>query len=61
MRGRASLPWSARIELDIEYIDTWSMRGDLAILARTALVVLGAEGTYKGTTGGFDLPGGANG
>jgi lipopolysaccharide/colanic/teichoic acid biosynthesis glycosyltransferase len=61
VRGRAALPWSARIELDIEYVDTWSMRGDLAILARTALVVLGAGGTYKGATGGFDLPGGANG
>ncbi len=32
------------------------MRRDLAILARTALVVLRSEGTYKGPRGGFDLP-----
>ena len=56
VRGRASLPWSARIEIDIEYVDTWSMRLDLAILARTVRVVLAKEGTYKGATGGFDLP-----
>ena len=33
------------------------MRRDLAILARTARVVAGREGTYKGERGGFDLPG----
>jgi lipopolysaccharide/colanic/teichoic acid biosynthesis glycosyltransferase len=55
--GRNAIPWSERIEIDIAYVDGWSPRRDLAILARTALVVLGREGTYKGPRGGFDLPG----
>jgi lipopolysaccharide/colanic/teichoic acid biosynthesis glycosyltransferase len=54
--GRASLPWSRRIEIDLAYVEGWSLRGDIAILARTVAVVLGRGGTYKGATGGFDLP-----
>lgn len=54
--GRAAIPWSERIELDLAYVGGWSLRRDLAILARTALVVLRREGTYKGSRGGFDLP-----
>ncbi len=54
--GRNAIPWSERIEIDVRYVDRWSMRRDLAVLARTALVVLGREGTYKGPRGGFDLP-----
>ncbi len=54
--GRAAIPWSERIEIDLRYVEGWSMRRDLAILARTALVVLRREGTYKGSGGGFDLP-----
>lgn len=56
VRGRASLPWSERIAIDLEYVNGWSFAGDLAIIARTARVVLRGEGTYKGATGGFDLP-----
>jgi lipopolysaccharide/colanic/teichoic acid biosynthesis glycosyltransferase len=55
--GRNAIPWSERIEIDITYVDRWSLRRDLAILLRTALVVLRREGTYKGPRGGFDLPG----
>ena len=54
--GRAAIPWSERIEIDLAYIGDWSVQRDLAILARTALVVLRREGTYKGSRGGFDLP-----
>lgn len=54
--GRASIPWSERIEIDVRYVEAWSLRRDLAILLRTALVVLGRRGTYKGPRGGFDLP-----
>lgn len=54
--GRNAIPWSERIEIDLAYVGGWSMRRDLAILARTALVVLRSEGTYKGPRGGFDLP-----
>jgi lipopolysaccharide/colanic/teichoic acid biosynthesis glycosyltransferase len=61
--GRNAIPWSERIEMDLAYVDRWSLRRDLAILVRTARVVLGREGTYKGERGGFDLrgPGGAGG
>ena len=54
--GRTSIPWSERIAIDLDYVDRWSMRRDLAILARTAAVVVRREGTYKGPRGGFDLP-----
>jgi lipopolysaccharide/colanic/teichoic acid biosynthesis glycosyltransferase len=54
--GRNAIPWSERIEIDLAYVSGWSLRRDLAILARTALVVMRSEGTYKGPRGGFDLP-----
>ncbi len=56
VRGRATLPWSQRIAIDLEYIRDWSMMRDLGIIARTFLVVLRPADTYKGETGGFDLP-----
>ncbi len=56
--GRNSLPWSERIEIDLRYIENWSLRGDLAIMARTAWVVLRRAGAYRdeGTPPQFDLP-----
>ncbi|MEQ8833830.1 MAG: sugar transferase [Miltoncostaeaceae bacterium] len=58
IRGRNQLPWSQRIELDIEYIERWSLMADLRILARTALVILRRAGAYRddGTPPQFDLP-----
>jgi lipopolysaccharide/colanic/teichoic acid biosynthesis glycosyltransferase len=56
VRGRASLPWSMRIAMDVEYIQNWSVRGDLAILARTLLVVVRGSDTYRGEVAPFDLP-----
>lgn len=56
VRGRAAVPWSQRIEMDVEYVDRWSPTLDLSILLRTIWVVLRRDGTYKGDTGGFDLP-----
>lgn len=55
--GRNSLPWSERIEIDLRYIETWSLRSDLMILLRTAWVVLGRAGAYRdeGTPPQFDL------
>jgi lipopolysaccharide/colanic/teichoic acid biosynthesis glycosyltransferase len=53
VNGRASLPWSARIELDLWYIEHRSWRLDLAILLRSARMVLGGDGLYKGDTGGW--------
>ena len=51
VNGRASLPWSARIELDLWYIEHRSWRLDLTILLRSARMVLGGDGLYKGETG----------
>jgi lipopolysaccharide/colanic/teichoic acid biosynthesis glycosyltransferase len=53
VNGRASLPWSERIELDLWYVEHQSLKLDLQILARTAKMVLTGEGLYKGETGGW--------
>jgi len=51
VRGRASLPWAERIELDVWYVEHRSPLLDLKILARTPFALFG--GTYKGATGGW--------
>jgi lipopolysaccharide/colanic/teichoic acid biosynthesis glycosyltransferase len=56
VNGRASLPWSERIELDIWYVEHRSLALDLRILARTVRMVLGGHGLYKGETGGWHPP-----
>ena len=53
VNGRASLPWSERIELDLWYIEHRSWRLDLQILLRSAKLVFAGEGLYKGETGGW--------
>jgi len=56
VNGRASLPWSERIELDLWYVEHRSLWLDLRILARTARMVVGGEGIYKGERGGWTPP-----
>ena len=51
IHGRASLPWSDRIELDVWYVEHRSFWLDLRILARTPFALF--TGTYKGETGGW--------
>ncbi len=53
VNGRASLPWSERIELDLHYIEHRSLALDLRIARRTLAIVLGGSGLYKGETGGW--------
>jgi lipopolysaccharide/colanic/teichoic acid biosynthesis glycosyltransferase len=53
VNGRTALPWDERIELDLWYIEHRSWRLDLRILARTAAIVAGGRGLYKGETGGW--------
>jgi lipopolysaccharide/colanic/teichoic acid biosynthesis glycosyltransferase len=53
VNGRASLPWSERIELDLDYIEHRSLALDLRIVWRTVAIVLGGSGLYKGETGGW--------
>jgi lipopolysaccharide/colanic/teichoic acid biosynthesis glycosyltransferase len=54
VNGRAALPWSQRIELDLYYIEHRSLALDLRILRRTVAIVLGGSGTYKGAAGGWE-------
>jgi lipopolysaccharide/colanic/teichoic acid biosynthesis glycosyltransferase len=54
VNGRASLPWSERIELDLYYIEHRSLALDLEILRRTPAMVLGGSGLYKGHAGGWE-------
>jgi lipopolysaccharide/colanic/teichoic acid biosynthesis glycosyltransferase len=57
INGRASLPWPERIELDLWYVEHYSLALDLKILGRTAGMVLSGHGIYKGETGGWQPPG----
>lgn len=54
VNGRAALPWSERIELDLHYVEHRSLALDLRILWRTPALVLGGQGLYKGPTGGWE-------
>jgi lipopolysaccharide/colanic/teichoic acid biosynthesis glycosyltransferase len=56
VNGRAALPWTERIELDLWYIEHRTWRLDIQILLRTARMVLGGHGLYKGGTGGWKDP-----
>jgi lipopolysaccharide/colanic/teichoic acid biosynthesis glycosyltransferase len=56
VNGRATLPWSERIELDVWYVDHRSLWLDLKILAMTVRMVLGGHGLYHADeSGGVDL------
>ena len=54
VNGRASLPWSERIELDLYYIEHRSLALDAQILWRTIGMVLGGSDLYKGQAGGWE-------
>lgn len=45
--GRNELSWQDRIEVDVEYIERWSLLLDLAVLAKTVGVVLGGYGAAQ--------------
>ena len=53
IKGRTSLPWDERIELDLWYVEHASLALDLRIIWRTVRIVLGGHGLYKGETGGW--------
>jgi lipopolysaccharide/colanic/teichoic acid biosynthesis glycosyltransferase len=48
VRGRNSLTWDERFELDIEYIRQWSLRLDARIVAETFAQVTGRKGISHG-------------
>ncbi|HEX6027062.1 MAG TPA: sugar transferase [Solirubrobacter sp.] len=53
VNGRAALPWSERIELDLWYLEHASLWLDLKILALTARMAITGHGLYRGETGGW--------
>ncbi len=59
VNGRASLPWSERIELDLWYLEHASLRLDLRILASTVRHATTGAGLYRGETGGWREPPGS--
>ncbi len=53
INGRASLPWTERIELDLWYVEHRTLALDLRIITRTLGMVLRGQGLYKGERGGW--------
>ncbi|HTX33014.1 MAG TPA: sugar transferase [Solirubrobacteraceae bacterium] len=53
INGRASLPWTERIELDLWYVEHRTLALDLRIITRTLGMVLSGQGLYKGERGGW--------
>lgn len=46
VQGRSDSRFADYLALDLEYVSTWSMRGDLAILVRTVPAVVRRRGAY---------------
>jgi lipopolysaccharide/colanic/teichoic acid biosynthesis glycosyltransferase len=46
IHGRNSIPWQKRIELDIWYVDHWSLWLDLKIFLKAFLMLFRREGLY---------------
>ncbi|WP_448221783.1 sugar transferase [Gordonia iterans] len=44
--GRSDLSWEESIELDLYYVENWSLMGDLLIFWRTIRAVFSSEGAY---------------
>jgi lipopolysaccharide/colanic/teichoic acid biosynthesis glycosyltransferase len=42
--GRNSVGWDERLELDVAYVDSWSIAGDMRILLRTLAQVVRRDG-----------------
>jgi Undecaprenyl-phosphate galactose phosphotransferase WbaP len=44
--GRSELTYDERVQLDCEYVRTWSLRGDIKILLKTFSSVVNQDGAY---------------
>ncbi|MGH2958521.1 MAG: sugar transferase [Solirubrobacterales bacterium] len=53
VNGRAALPWSERIDLDVFYVDHRSARLDAQIMLRTVKLLFSGDDLYRGDTGGW--------
>ncbi len=56
VNGRAALPWSERIDLDIWYVENWSIWLDVKIVLKTVKMLATGHGLYKGESGGWKDP-----
>ena len=50
MRGRNTVAWDDRLELDVDYVERRSLRLDLTVLAETVRTVLRREGVSSDTS-----------
>jgi lipopolysaccharide/colanic/teichoic acid biosynthesis glycosyltransferase len=46
VNGRSNVDYPDRVHLDTEYVRTWSLWGDVKILARTPIAVLSTRGAF---------------
>lgn len=46
IRGRSEIPFEDMVEIDLEYIERWSLWLDLYIVLKTPLAVLGGRGAW---------------
>ena len=44
--GRQKIPYEQRVDMDLDYIDHWSMWLDIKILIKTAIAVIAMRGAY---------------
>ncbi|MGH3993246.1 MAG: sugar transferase, partial [Pseudonocardiaceae bacterium] len=44
--GRSELSWEETVQLDLRYVENWSLAMDAAIVWKTAGAVLGGRGAY---------------
>lgn len=44
VEGRSDLPWAEALQLDLYYVESWSLSGDLVLLGRTVRAVLQGRG-----------------
>jgi lipopolysaccharide/colanic/teichoic acid biosynthesis glycosyltransferase len=47
IHGRNRIDWDERIQLDVWYVEHWSLRLDLYILARAFVLLFRREGVYS--------------
>jgi lipopolysaccharide/colanic/teichoic acid biosynthesis glycosyltransferase len=55
INGRNELSWPERIELDIWYIDHWSLGLDFKILLKTPALLFKGEAVYASDLGKFEI------
>lgn len=44
--GRSNLSWEESVQLDLYYVENWSIMADVLILAKTVKAVVGSDGAY---------------